>query len=66
MDESGTDEAECLKKLTSGRRVACVIGSLVNAMGLQLECARAVMEPRLSISSSLVLPYAQPIKTQLT
>ena len=31
MDESGTDGAECSKKVASGRRVAGTIRSLVNA-----------------------------------
>ena len=39
MDESGTDEAECSKKLANGRRVAGAIRSLVNARDLQLEYA---------------------------
>ena len=30
LEESGTDEAECRKKLGSGRRVAGAIRSLVN------------------------------------
>ena len=40
LDESGTDEAVCYRKLASGRRVAVAVRSLVNARGLQLECAR--------------------------
>ena len=40
LDESGTDQAVCCRKLVSGRRVAGAIRSLVNAGGLQLECAR--------------------------
>ena len=36
LDESGTDEAECR------RRVAGAIRSLVNAGDLQLECARVL------------------------
>ena len=43
MDESGTDEAECRKNVTSGRRVAGA-RSLVNARGLLLECARVLHE----------------------
>ena len=31
LDESGTDEAECNRKVVSGRRVADAIRSLVNA-----------------------------------
>ena len=34
LDESGTDEAECSRKLVSGRRVAGTIMSLVNARSL--------------------------------
>ena len=39
LDESGTDEAECSKKLANGTRVAGAIRSLVNARDLQLEYA---------------------------
>ena len=42
--ESGTHEAECRKKVVSGRRVASAIGSMVNARSLQLECARVLHE----------------------
>ena len=42
MDKSGTDEAESSRKVTSERRVAGAIKSLVNARGLQLECARVL------------------------
>ena len=38
LDESGTDEAECSRKVVSGRRVAGAIRSLVNARDLQLKC----------------------------
>ena len=34
MDESGTDGAECSRKMASGRRVAGIIRSLVNARDL--------------------------------
>ena len=40
LDESGTDGAECSRKMASGRRVAGAIRSQVNARDLQLECAR--------------------------
>ena len=40
LDESGTDGAECSRKIASGRKVAGAIRSLVNARSLQLECAR--------------------------
>ena len=44
MNESGTDEEECSRKVASGRRVAGAITSLVNARSLQLECARVLHE----------------------
>ena len=44
MDESGTDGAECSRKVASGRRITGVITSLVNARDLQLECARVLHE----------------------
>ena len=44
LDESGTDEAECSRKVVSGRRVAGAIRSLINARSLQLECARVLQE----------------------
>ena len=40
----GTYEAECSRDVASGRRVADVIRSLVNARNLQFECARALHE----------------------
>ena len=36
LDESGTDDAECRRKVASGRKVSCAIRSLVNHRGLQL------------------------------
>ena len=44
MDESGTDGAECSRKMASGRRVAGAIQFLINARDLQLECARVLHE----------------------
>ena len=44
MDESGTDEAVCSRKVVSGRRVVGAIRTLVNARSLQLECARVLHE----------------------
>ena len=44
MEESGTDEAVSCRKVASGQRVAYAILSLVNARGLQLECARVLYE----------------------
>ena len=38
LDESGTDGAECTRKVVSGRRVPGAIRSLVMARDLQLEC----------------------------
>ena len=40
MDERGTDDAECGRKVASSRRVAGAIKSLVNAKGLNIECTR--------------------------
>ena len=34
MDESGTDGAECSRKVASGRRVARAVNSLVNGRDL--------------------------------
>ena len=39
LDESGTDGAECNRKVVSGRKVADAIRSLVNARDLHLQCA---------------------------
>ena len=44
LDKSGTDGAECSRKVTSGRRVVGAIRSLVNARDLQLEHARVLHE----------------------
>ena len=59
MDESGTDGAECSRKVASGRRVAGAIRSLVNARDLQIECARVLAEtllvPVLTYDSETVL-----------
>ena len=40
MDESGTDDVECPRKVGSEGKVAGAIRFLANARGLQLECAR--------------------------
>ena len=40
LDESGTDGAECSRKVVSGTRVVGAIRSLVKVRGLQLEGAR--------------------------
>ena len=42
LDESGTYEAECSRKVASGRRVAGAVRSLVCARSLQLERARVL------------------------
>ena len=44
MNESGTDESECSRKVASRRRVAGAIRSLVNDRSLQLECARFLQD----------------------
>ena len=44
LDEPGTDVAECRRKVTSVRKVAGTIRSLLNARGLELECARVLYE----------------------
>ena len=44
MDESGTDWAECNRKVVSVRRVVGAIRSLGSVRDLQLECARFLYE----------------------
>ena len=44
MDEGDIDRAKCSREMANGRRVAGDIRSLVNARGLQLECARVLHE----------------------
>ena len=39
LDKSGTDEAECSRKMASRRKVAGTVKSLINARDLQLERA---------------------------
>ena len=59
LDESVTDEAECRRKLTSGRRVTSAINSLVKARNLQLEFPRvlneSLMVPVLTYGSEIML-----------
>ena len=59
LDESVTDEAECSGKLTSGRRVASAINSLVKARSLQLEFPRvlneSLMVPVLTYGSEIMI-----------
>ena len=40
LDESGTDEAWCSRKVVSGRRIAGAIRSLINARSLLPKRAR--------------------------
>ena len=42
LDLSGTDETECCRTVVSRRRVAGAIRSLVNDIGLQVDCARVL------------------------
>ena len=49
LDKSANNEAECSRKVVSGRRLAGAIRSLVNARSLQPQCARILHE-------SLVVP----------
>ena len=44
LDELGTDDAECLRKVARGKKVSGIIKFLVNARGLKLECARVWYE----------------------
>ena len=44
LDESGTDEAECRRKLASERRVGDAIRPLFNGKGLQLRCFSVLHE----------------------
>ena len=44
LDKSDTDEADCSRKVASGRMVAGVIMFLVNTRDLLLECARILHE----------------------
>ena len=59
MDESGTDGAECSRKVASVRRVAGAIRTIVNDRDLQLECARVLDEtllvPVLRYDSQIML-----------
>ena len=44
LNESGTDEEVCNRKVASERSIVGAIRTLVNARGLQLECARVLHE----------------------
>ena len=48
LDERGTDDAECNRKVVSGRKVSGAIKALVNEKGLSLDCARILHESMLS------------------
>ena len=50
-----TDEAECSKKVASGKGVAGAIRSLLNAKSLQLECARVFHESLLVPAIKMVV-----------
>jgi hypothetical protein len=47
LNEKGTDDAECCRKVSYGRKVAGAIKSLVNAKSLSLECTRVLHESML-------------------
>ena len=59
MEESGNDEAECSRKVASGRRVAVAVRSLVSARSLQLQFARVLHEsllvPVLTYGSKIMI-----------
>ena len=44
LNESGTDNAECRRKMASWRKGAGDMRPLANVRGLQLECARLLHE----------------------
>ena len=58
LDKLGTDQAECSRKVVSGRRVASAIRSLVKSRCLRLECARVLHE---SVTVPF-LPYSSETK----
>src|SRR5678816_814811 len=47
LDEKGTDDAECSRKVVNSRKVAGAIKLLVNVKGLSLECASVLHESML-------------------
>ena len=59
LHESDTDEADCLRKVASGRKVTGVIRSVVKARSLELECARvlpdSLLVPVLTLGSATIL-----------
>ena len=52
LNESGTDDDKCCRKVASGRKVAGAIRSLVNVRSLQLECAWVLQEGLISVLKS--------------
>ena len=44
LNQSGSDDVECRRKIVSGRKVEGTIRFLVNDRGLQLECVRVLHE----------------------
>ena len=44
LNESGAEVSECCRKIVSVWKIAGAIRSLVNAMGLQLQCERVLHE----------------------
>ena len=44
LDDSGTYDCKCCRKVASGRKVAGAIRSMINAMGVHLQCARVLYE----------------------
>ena len=40
LDEMGTDDAECSRKVASGKKKACAIKALVNEKRQSLDCVK--------------------------
>ena len=59
LGESGTDKAECSRKVMSRRRVVGAIRSLINARSLQLDYIRVLHEsllvPVLTYGSKILM-----------
>ena len=59
FNKSGTEDAECCRKVASGRKVSGAIRSQANARGLQLECARllheGLLEPIMLYDSEIMI-----------
>ena len=58
LDESGRNEAECSRKVTSWRRIAGAIRSLVNARSLQLDYT-SVLHESLVVPALLIMVVIQ-------